>query len=294
MHTCKSLMAKSLIILSLIGLVGCVQSTGSPAKPTDKDRGTTTAIPPSNSRVISTDDETLIEYKALPGDGGGCMADYLGYDAPEFVLYDDGLLLVNSPDEHSWYNQSTLNSQEIDALLQQIENTGFFSADGDGREYEDDPIYQFTQNPDPSMGAGSIYFSARQGDLVKEVTIYALWLDYVVPEVAEAMQVIMDYHPEDSTAYLPNTWVAWVEDSDPCESYQLEYLPWPAEAPLISSSMNGAAHRQFFFENSAEYSYSQVFGSKPGTFKVVENGMIYYILSRPLLPHELTSDFQDY
>lgn len=247
------------------------------------------ATPPSEP-----ENKALILYTSYPGDGGGCMADYLGYMAPSFILYADGQLLIENPHTNPyWYSEYHLDQKTITGLFTQIENTGFFSVGGDGSEDEHDPIYRLPQDVEVTHGAGFLSLEVQTGGSSKKVMIYIPYIDYLVPEIANAIEIINNHEPINGAPYQPSEWAAWVGTEDPCEPYMFDFKPWPETMPEIHSHLNDD-HGQLVFQNDSKTAYNQLLGSQPETFIHEENGFSFYIISRPLSPHELPSDFIDW
>lgn len=221
------------------------------------------------------------------------MADYRGATAPALVLYSDGQYLVQqSPGEASWYEEKEINKEDVTVLLKRIEKSGFFSVSGDGKMWEEDPIYQLPDDFVESQGAGTLSLEAEYGDLSKQVTIYIPYRSYLVPEIAETLQILEEYIPRNMKPYRPKHWVAWVSREDPCP-YDLQFRPWPDGLPNIQAFLNGAPDGQLVLQSNSAVNFYLLIGSKPNTFFDKEGEFNYYIYTRPLLPHELPSDFCD-
>ena len=240
------------------------------------------------------ENKAMILYTSYPGDGGGCMAKYLGYMAPSFVVYADGRLMIkNSYADPYWYSEYQLDQKMISNLLTQIKDTGFFSASGDGSEYEHDSIYQLPPDVEVTHGAGTLSLEVHYDDLSKQVSIYIPYMDYLVPEISKALQVVENYKPDHGINYQPNAWVVWVGTEDPCEPYMFQFKPWPDGITTIAAQVSGKDHAKFVLSNNTEINYSQLLSSKPDTFLYTADGVDYFIYLRPLLPYESPSDFPD-
>ncbi len=75
------------------------------------------------------------------------------------------------------------------------------------------------------------------GDTIKQVSIMQQYLDYLVPEVASAFEVIWGYHSEGMQPFQPSAWVAWFEDTDPC-GIPFDYRSWPEGMPDIRAYLH--------------------------------------------------------
>ncbi len=260
--------------------------------PPSPDTTPITTISPAVFPTTGPEKDILIRYASYPGDGGGCMADYLGLMAPSFILYADGQLLVeNAHADPSWYTEYQLDQETITNLLTRIETTGFFSMAGDGSEYEHDPIYQIPPGVEVTHGAGTFSLEVHFGDLSKRVTIYIPYADYQAPEITNALEVINTFELENASPYRPNLWVVWSGTPDPCEPYLLDFLPWPEALPEITGFSPGSQEVQVVLESTAILDLSEILGSRPGTYFYVDDGTKYYVYTRPLLPGETPSDF---
>lgn len=159
-------------------------------------------------------------------------------------------------------------------------------------EYENDPIYQLLQDFEKSHGAGTLSLQVKFEGNSKQVSIYIPYMDYLVPEITEALQIVNGFEPGDGKPYQPIYWIAWIGKEDPCEPYMLEFLPWPNRLLNPTAFLNGSDEGQFVIQsNNDELNLLQLLCAGPSTFIYVKDGLKYYIYTRPLLPDELPSKF---
>ena len=70
--------------------------------------------------------EVLAEFGIFGGDGGWLYRAFIGSDAPKWILYTDGQLIVKKEDNNgTWFEETTLTVSQMCSFLSQIENQVF-------------------------------------------------------------------------------------------------------------------------------------------------------------------------
>lgn len=118
-------------------------------------------------------------------------------DTYRFVLYQDGHLIKFDGFQ---YLETKISQAEMDDLLSDIGETGFFSISGDGDQY-------IGNAPPPSFidtWGGSV--------TVNETTIVVSpgQSDHLVEPVEKALEIIENYNPANLRSYAPHSMRLWV------------------------------------------------------------------------------------
>lgn len=272
----------------------------STATPTPTATRTTEATP--NPTPLSSPEPTpgpikqmLIEFGGGGGDGGTNYDLLLGRQMPDLVLYADGQLLIKGSRHgaQDWYQQKRLTTPEMCDLLTRIRATGFFEVPGNGENYPNDPIY--VEPKAYGLGGGG-YVLSVSGKPSKDVFIYGSAVDNLVPQVKAAYQLVKNYYPTGMKAYVPDRVVVRVE-REPAQDWHeplLPPLPWPADLPSLAAMLQGQSEgREAVFRGQ---SASHLLGlvQLPGWGQFTEKGQTFFVVGRPLLPHETLNYYSEY
>lgn len=274
--------------------------------PTQTPTPSTTPMPTATETPTPTPIPTkqvLIQYGIFGGDGGYNTDFYLGRDTPDLVIYTDGQLLIrNFSDEGSgdWFMETTLTISQICSLLSRIEQTGFFSIQGNGTYEEYDPIYQFDDSVMYSGGAPD-YVIQINGERHKYVTIYRPYEPYLIPEVRATLEIIRniirDYSSTELTVYKAKYLLLWIEKGKGRAAY-VTPVPtpqiWPVEFPPLETLLRNENETQVFVEGDYVEPILSLFGDRFTDKLFKAEGQTYYVIARPLLPHETPQQFSVY
>lgn len=212
------------------------------------------------------------------------------------ILYADGQLLLRQK-QSNWYRQATLTVHQMCSLLSQIKRTGFFDVIGDGLHDERDPIYAFGDTVLYS-GGGSQYVIQVNGESHKIVYVYPDFEPYLIQPVSSTLQLVRTYSP--GTKMIPYSakyLVLWIERGlgntahmDPLPTPQ----PWPTQLPVLKHLLGDKNEGQTFIEGETVAPILKLFGNRPTSILFTEDGQGYYVIARPLLPHETPEKFSAY
>jgi len=211
---------------------------------------------------------------------------YFGRGMPELALYVDGQLVVRR-DDNTY--ETKLSSAEVKKFLARITATGFFSVEGDGNLGGQDPIYQFPADAQYTDGAGSRFVFVSDGVKSKYVYIYGDYLDYVVPNLRQAYDLIINFNPPGLQPYRPLQMVLWIEQGDGADFYDVTPEPatlWPSDLPSIRTL--GIGH--VILPERLILRIVSLFAKLPSGQVFVDAGVSYVVIARPLLPNESPSD----
>ena len=232
----------------------------------------------------------LIEFGPSGGDGGTSYDFLYGREMPWLVLYTDGQLLVSGKHygTKDWYVQKVLTVAEMCALLDQIAATGFLAVEGTGQEHDDDPIYE-AHPVRFGMGLGDWIVSVN-GRPSKWVAIYPRGIDYLIPPVKAAYQLIQDYRPTGMTAFAADRVVLRVAHKPGSDfRYATPVAPgprWPDGLPSLQALLQGQEESTEIVLEGQAAEQIQTLMPLPGASYFTEAGESYFLVGRSLLPHE--------
>ena len=248
--------------------------------------------------------QILIEDADDGGDGGDLSTFYGGRSMPRFILYMDGRLLVREwelfDDPHMnarHYQETTLTSTEMCALLQAVQATGFLTVEGGGgyTYAQDDPIYEFGDFSDFSEGAPFSFITVN-GPAPRQVQVYAPYWPYVVAQVSAMRELLDQTATQATTLYEPERVVLWIEKGRPdwlTDSVADE--PWPEGLlPPLSQLVVAAGddHRLLVEDGVGPLLEAVDHRMKNSVF--LEAGEAYWVLVRQLLPHETPDEIPSF
>jgi hypothetical protein len=238
--------------------------------------------------------QVLLQYGVFGGDGGSDTDFYLGRDVPQLVLYTDGQLLLKQK-QGDWFTQTTLTTSQMCDLLLRIERTGFFAISADGSLDHIDPIYAFGGTPQFSGDGTPEYLIQINGKQHKFVMIEPGYAPYLIQPVKTALQIVEKYSPETQlTPFKTKYLTLWIEkglENAPHVTTQASPQPWPTQLPSLRRLLGDKNDGQAFIEDKDIAPILKLFGNRPGDVVFEEDGQIYYVIARPLLPHETPTKF---
>lgn len=199
---------------------------------------------------LPSDKLALISYTNYI-DGGDELINCLeGYGQPNFILYDNGHLVIY---KNSRYWETILSQEEITSLLAEIENTGILSVENGEKEGFDRLILK-----------GNIYHFSRHS--------------FPNKSIEQTIGIINQFQPSNLKSYVPGNLLLWVypvESLTPFEEVLPKPIPqiqaWSAELeplskigigfinlhgerlPGIMKQFNGFPDYQIFKEESTLY-----------------------------------------
>jgi hypothetical protein len=262
---------------------------------------TPTATPPTLTPTATPTPgrQILIQYGWFGGDGGGPELFYLGSSMPEFVLYVDGQLLVQEGGFTGGisYSRAELSTTEMCGLLNTIKETGFFELEDDGRDWSTiSVLYTFHGGDWPVFGEGSTNPIIQvNGDPAQDIAIINDWLDYLIPEVKDVYTLLDSYRHPGLELYVPDR-VSLLVMRGPnwrTEEAGLESQPWPDDLPPLAEldvqadqALEQGEMRQVLLEGELAAEVYRLMGSRIIERPFTEDGEVYYLTARLLLPHE--------
>lgn len=275
--------------------------------PTATPTQTPQATPPS-LLFWNTPTPTAIPTKPLliwlgytGGDGGTNYDEYFGRGMPDLVLFTDGQLLLRAKNEISerisedeWYIETFLSPEEIQNLYLQIEATGFFTKVQARNRYSDDWLYNFDETTQFSDGAPGPALCIYHEDKHNCLEIYGPYIPYLVPEIATTLSLIQDFRPADKVykSYVPETMILWIEPMRDTIRTDEASQTWPENLPSVSEILGEYPSGIVLLHADEAITFFTFFDSQIGDGIFTDDGMEYYMISRPLLPSEAPDRFR--
>lgn len=153
---------------------------------------------PSAATSVSSEKSVLISYRIYV-DGGDELINCLeGYSQPNFILYDNGQLVVY---RNGHYQQTILAREEIDSLLAEIEKTGILQL---GKVEE--------EGFDQLIVKGNIYRFPRP--------------NFPNKSLEQTVEIINQFQPSNLKPYFPENLLLWIYPVESVTSHE-EFLPKP-------------------------------------------------------------------
>jgi hypothetical protein len=251
--------------------------------------------------------QILIEHTTTPGDGGEPYTFFLGRAMPSFILYMDGRLLVQEGESSGYgsgyrYREGRLTPAEMCDLLSAVEETGFLDVIGGTFDYtysSEDPIYDFGDFQNFSEGAPYSLITVN-GPSPRQVVVYEPYWDYVTDEVKAMRDLLVQNSAKATDIYRPEQVMLWVYKGVPgVPEWLAEWLdpdlvaqPWLEGLPSLSDL---AAEQAGGYDGSlVEEGFEPLldildYRMKDSLF--VDSNEEYWVIARPLLPHETPDEF---
>jgi hypothetical protein len=263
-----------------------------------------------------------MQFGIYGGDGGFSTDAYFGRDTPLWVLYTDGQLIVRKFDKNSggvaetrlddngvWLEETTLTVPQMCSLLSRIESTGFFQIQGDGSG-ESDPIYTYAGTT-PLGDGGSEYIFQVNGQPHKLIHIFKYYVPYLVPDAKAAFNQFSKYTaPAKLIPYQAHYALLWIEKGKGPLAYATPApvaQDWPSDLPSIESLSENKVETPWYVDESDREQVSQVliqgkvvqpilrlFNNQLTGKLFNTNDGEYYVIARPLLPHESPGTLSSY
>ena len=244
---------------------------------------TTAPFPTVTPFAFYTTKPLLLRFGALGGDGGTTSDLYRGSGTPALAIYADGQVIVS---RGSWQDGFTLWTgqlpvAEICNILRTLQTTGIFEPP--------EMIYEFDETTEYSDGASS-YLIQVNGPFNQSMSIYGPYTDYLVAEVEAGFQFLQNYEPPVAlTNYMPEHLVLWVEPLTDEDASSLQ--AWPTELPALAELKSDPVSSHVVIAPEYIEPLMALFDLKMSSRLFREGDQAYYVILRPILPHETPNQF---
>ena len=284
----------------------CVYDPFTPT-PRPSDTPTPRVTPTPSSTPTSTltpppEEEPLLIYGIFGGDGGSASDFYFGRGAPKLVLYASGdLVRKECPESRGCqFVHSTLTAEAICQLRSRLISTGLFQLPDPGYNMDTSPWYQFDDTTEYSDGASGIIIQVN-GEPSAQVDIYGPYLRYAIRPIRDAVDLLEEYHPPAASPYSPETLLLWIEEGRGLSEEDASPNQWPSALPPLHELWNERVQDRGFFGGSDVVLTSEeartvydLFNKRMSGMLFTQEGIIYYLIARPLLPHETPERFSPF
>ncbi|MEM8860330.1 MAG: hypothetical protein AAGD96_18540 [Chloroflexota bacterium] len=247
----------------------------------------------------------LLSFGQIGGDGVDPIVTYYGVGAPDFILYTDGRFLLKrgssalskTSNDGYFYVQSSLQEQEICHLFLELEDTNYQSfLSTNSTDSLSNPYYDFKKFDEFSEGA-SDYILRVAYPVKGQINVYSSYIDYLIPEIAQAFALIQNYPIDDGglKLYVPEQAILKLEAIDEMPEGH-SALPWPDNLPNLAE-LHSPVHQEDFGFDAAELDdqvdvVAELFNHQMKPLYFDEDGQVYSIDYRPMLPTLIFSDKQ--
>lgn len=159
----------------------------------------------------------------------GPFDSYLDWHWSQLVLYSDGQMIITGKP----YQQKVLTPDEIDQFISKLEELGFFSIETNQAHDPSDPLYDFGDQYTKTTG-GTYYYVTVNGDRERNISVFGVWKEFLVPEMKNVLAFLDEYQPEGMSIYYPDRILLHVlTGRNPYDDTPEEAIPWPDHLPSL-------------------------------------------------------------
>ncbi|MFN8384147.1 MAG: hypothetical protein U0V02_19585 [Anaerolineales bacterium] len=228
--------------------------------------------------------QVIFSYIVYGSNSSFDMALKDGSPSSRIIIYSDGQLIISGKP----YRQKQLSKEEINWLLSQLENMGFYSLETNQQHDTTDLLYDFKGQFEETYDG--LYFCIADNIKNREVCIRDHLREFLIQPMKDILQFLDNYEPKNMSVYNADRLLLDIEARPPTWYIvdNPEVIPWSDVFPSIETDkwkllyVDGDKAKQIF----SLYGYQQ-----DGRF-VTFNGVKYYVIVRPVLPHEILSWLQ--
>jgi hypothetical protein len=289
-----------IVILIAIVVVGCQNSvleTPTVISPTPSQHPTsrftpssTPTLPPSLTPTASvtpyptfpsyTKKDVIFSYSIYGNHGS--FDGVLGY-APHssIVLYSDGRLIISGKP----YRQKHLSGDEINRLFSQLEIMGFYSLKTNQKHDPTDLLYDFKGQFEETYDG--LYICVMDVVKNREICVRDHLREFLIQPMKDILQFLDNYEPTGMSVYQADRLLLSIEAQPPTWSIieDPEVIPWPVNFPDLGTDK----WQLSYIEGDEASQLFSLYGSHADARLVNANGVEYYVIVRPVLPHETLS-----
>lgn len=287
-----------IIILLITVVVGCQNSvleTPIVISPTPSQLPTSTITPSSTPTLSPSFAPSATPYPTFPPystkqvifsysiyGNHGSFDGVLGY-APHsnIVLYTDGQLIISGKP----YRQKQLSGEEINRLFSQLETMGFYSLETNQKHDPTDLLYDFKGQFEETYDGLHVCLM----DVVKdrEICVRDHLREFLIQPMKDILQFLDNYEPKNMSVYQADRLLLSIEAQPPAWYIieNPEVIPWSVNFPSIETDK----WKMLYVEGEIASQIFSLYGSQYDARLVNANGVEYYVIVRPVLPHEVLS-----
>lgn len=201
----------------------------------------------------------------------------LGAKFSKIALYSDGQIIFRGDP----YRQKKLSSDEINALLSELENLGFYSIETNQQHDPTDQLYDFGDQYEKVYDGTYICVNVNSGR-ERELCTYEHYKEFLKPPMKKILEFMDNFKPTNLSVYHPDRLVLEILPHGAApENENSKLLAWPANFPVLPD------HWEIMYvEGEIAAEVFNFFGNTQNDRRVTLNGKEYTVYARPLLPHE--------
>ncbi len=227
----------------------------------------------------------------------------MGSGTPWLIIYVDGQTLVREKGSNHWYQETKLSSEEMCKLRLRVQKTGFFDLKIPSVEFfytSDNPIY--TLDDFSQVGDGAfVEIIQVNGDLQQTVNIYTPLLDYLSPTVRNTRLIVSTYWPSPTKRYDPRWALLWIQKGrGEAPNPACKPVVWPSDLPKLADLWSRRFLEYNFggdavlLEGKLLQQMMELFHYHTTGRLFIEENQEYYLILRPILPHETVHNIAPY
>ena len=277
--------------LLLLGVSACAAGSLPAAAPQPTETKTPTAVPLGTLIPTTTPFATvtldikiepvkrvLLEYGTFGGGGANVTQEefYLGRDIPSLVIYTDGQMVTN---QDGTLITSQLTAANLCLLMGRLQSAGYFGAN------------LFTSNVPVQGGDAPTIILLLNGTPARLAFIPKNDLGYVSGPINTALNLVNDLKHNEATFYEPQRLLLWVQPVSAADAKGLKVFDWPATLPPISQLWKDQTLPHALLEGSIADEVLRLFGHHMQSLYFNQQGQVYHLIARPLLPHETSTRY---
>jgi hypothetical protein len=195
------------------------------------------------------------------------------------VLYSDGQLIISGKP----YHQKQLSSEEVNQLFSQLEVMGFYTLETNQQHDSTDLLYDFKGQYEETYDG--LYICVLDSVKDRKICVRDHLREFLIPSMKNILQFLDSYEPKNMSLYQPDRLLLNIM----IRRYELidnpEVIPWSVSYPTIETDK----WKLLYVEGEMASQIFSLYGSQEDARIVNANGVEYYVIVRPILPHEKLS-----
>lgn len=212
---------------------------------------------------------------------------YLDWHWSQLVLYSDGQLIITGMP----YQQKILSPEEIDQLITNLEELGFFSIETNQMHDPSDHLYNFGNQYTKTTG-GTYHYVTVTGNRERTICVFDIWKEFLVPGMKNVLTFLDEYQPDGMSIYYPDRILLHLLiGRNPYDDTPAEAISWADDLPSLEapgdkmSFIDGKLNeKMLYFEgDEAKKIYSFLIEYTSDVF--IQNNIEYTLDMQVVLPH---------
>ena len=202
------------------------------------------------------------------------------------VLYVDGQLIISKPG--GAITTIILSESQVEQLLAQIDQKGFYAIETNQHNDNTDPLYNFGDNyQELHSYHGVSACLAVNGPNPRKLCFYRPYWEYLVPQAKDLFQYLEDYMPGGMELYQPDRLILIVSKGYAGDGYTDQdtvRIPWPTDLPSLETRGNDMKYMGFYNQDASHIYHLVENWWGPKIF--IDDEQDYVVFSWVVMPHE--------